>query len=77
MDVKKAVVITSRQGSDWSMDLLFAVVVGVVIAVLVVLLGRAGKRAEDYPEPSSQDGTSYRGRYSNVPWIRNRHVPYS
>ena len=39
-----------------SMDLLFAVVVGVVIAVLVVLLGRAGKRAEDYPEPSSQDG---------------------
>jgi len=38
------------------MDLLFAVVVGAVIALLVVLWRRAGKPADEDAEPSSQVG---------------------
>jgi hypothetical protein len=38
------------------MELLFALVVGVVIALLAVLLRRAGKRADEHAEPSSRAG---------------------
>ena len=38
------------------MELLFALVVGVVVALLVVLWRRAGKRAEKQAEPTSQAG---------------------